>query len=120
MSVQILKCSFSQEIHEHIANQIRAFLQSSPESTFVMSGRVIRECLSSVRRVPIVLSERVQDRGFQRLIDAIDPAVITQTADAVAKAFNGSVMLTQDQKEQAAKILITYDPPQSKALEHTH
>lgn len=72
-----------------------------------MSGRVIREVANGARRVSIILAEEVQDRGYKRVIDAIDPTIIAQTAENVANAFSGSIMMTAGQKAQAGKIIIT-------------
>ena len=59
-----------------------------------MSGPVVKEVAYGARRVSIVLAEEIKDKGFKRPIDAIDPALITQTADKVANAFSGSSMIT--------------------------
>ncbi len=44
-----------------------------------MSGRVVKEVANGARKVSIILAEEVQDKGYQRVIDAIDPTVIAQT-----------------------------------------
>lgn len=76
-----------------------------------MSGRVVREVANGAKKVSIILAEEVQDRGFnfKRVIAAIDPARVAQTADKVANAFSGSKLLTASQKEQAPNSIITYD-----------
>ena len=84
-----------------------------------MSGRVVKEVAYGARRVSIMLAEEVKDKGFKRSIHAIDPALITQTADKVANAFNGSTMMTASQKAQADKIVITYDLNSGRNLKST-
>lgn len=79
-----------------------------------MSGRVVKEIANGARKVAIILAEEVQDKGFNRVIDAIDPTVITQTAERVANAFSGSKMMTTSQKAQAGKIIITCAIAQAK------
>lgn len=74
-----------------------------------MSGRVVREVVNGTKKVSIILAEEVQDKGFKRVITAIDPTRIAQTAEKVANAFNGSQLMTTTQKEQAHKIIITYE-----------
>lgn len=81
-----------------------------------MSGRVVKEVANGARKVSIILAEEVQDRGFKRVIDALDPALIAQTAEKVANAFSGSTMMTASQKARAGKIIITYDTVQSEDL----
>jgi hypothetical protein len=49
-----------------------------------MSGRVVTEVANGAKRVSIVLAEEIQDKGFKRVLDAIDPALITATAEKVA------------------------------------
>ena len=72
-----------------------------------MSGRVVKEVAIGARKVSIILAEEVQDRGYKRLINSIDPTVIAQTAEKVANAFSGSKMMTTSQKARAGKIIIT-------------
>lgn len=72
-----------------------------------MSGRVVKEVANGARKVSIILAEEVQDRGYKRLINSIDPTVIAQTAEKVANAFSGSKMMTASQKARAGKIIIT-------------
>ena len=72
-----------------------------------MSGRVVKEVANGARKVSIILAEEVQDRGYKRLINSIDPTVIAQTAEKVANAFSGSKMMTANQKARAGKIIIT-------------
>jgi hypothetical protein len=74
-----------------------------------MSGRVVKEVANGAKRVSIVLAEEIQDKGFKRVVDAIDPALITATAEKVASAFSGSTLMTEAQKSQADKIIITYN-----------
>jgi hypothetical protein len=69
-----------------------------------MSGRVVKEVANGAKRVSIVLAEEIQDKGFKRVLDAIDPALITATAEKVASAFSGSTLMTEAQKSQADKI----------------
>lgn len=84
-----------------------------------MSGRVVKEVANGAKRVSIVLAEEIQDKGFKRVLDAIDPALITTTAEKVASAFSGSTLMTEAQKSQADKIIITYNRIQFKRSE-TH
>ena len=73
-----------------------------------MSSRIIKEVAHGAKKVSIILAEEVQDRGYKRVIDAIDPVVIGKTAENVAKAFSASKMMTASQKARASKIIITY------------
>jgi len=75
-----------------------------------MSGRVIKEIANGAKKISIILAEEVQDKGFIRLRGSIDPAVIAQTADRVASAFNGQTLMTTSQKSRADKIIITSMP----------
>jgi hypothetical protein len=86
----------------------------------MMSGRIIKEVAHGAKRVSIILAEEVQDKGFKRAIDAIDPALVAETAEKVANAFSGSTMMTESQKAQADKIIITYDTAQSEASKLTY
>ena len=79
-----------------------------------MSGRVIGGIANGTRKISIILAEEVQDRGFKRIIDAIDPAIISQTAKMVATAFSGSTIMTAGQKSQANEIVIMYGMAQSR------
>ena len=80
-----------------------------------MSGRVIHEVVNGARKVSIVLASEVKDQGFKRVIDAIAPEVIAETATKVAAAFNGSAMLTESQKAETNSVLVTYfHPPKAK------
>ena len=74
-----------------------------------MSGRVVKEVANGAKKISIILAEEVQDRGYKRVVDAIDPALITQTAEKVANAFRGSKMMTASQKARAGQIIITYN-----------
>ena len=62
------------------------------------------------------MAEEVQDKGFKRVVDAITPALITATAEKVA---SGSTLMTEAQKSQVDKIIITYNIIQFKRSE-TH
>ena len=84
-----------------------------------MSGRVIKEVANGAKRVSILLAEEVQDRGFKRVIDAIEPQRIAQTAEEVANAFKGSKLMTQSQKEGAARIIIAYKVSQGHEKWHS-
>lgn len=61
-----------------------------------MSGRVIKEIANGAQKVAILLAEEVQEKGFKRIIDAIDPALIAHTVDKVKNAFTGPTMMTPD------------------------
>lgn len=74
-----------------------------------MSGRVVKEITNGPKKISIILAEEVQERGFKRIIDAIDPQHVTQTAERVADAFSGSSMMDDSQKAQTDKIVIMYD-----------
>ena len=74
-----------------------------------MSGRIVKEVANGAKKISIVLAEDVRGKGFKRAIDAIDPAVVDQTAEKVANAVKASTMLTANQKARASKIVITYD-----------
>jgi hypothetical protein len=68
----------------------------------------------------IVLAEEIQDKRLKRVIDAIDPALITATTEKVASAFSGSTLMTEAQKSQADKTIITYNRIRFKRSEaHT-
>lgn len=73
-----------------------------------MSSRIVKEVANRAKKVSIILAGEVQDRGYKRVIDAIDPVVIGQTAENVANAFSASKMITASQKARASKIIITY------------
>lgn len=60
----------------------------------IMSGRVVKEVANGARKVSIILAEEVQDKGYKRVIDAIDRTVIAQTVEKVANAFSGSKLMT--------------------------
>ncbi|KAJ9226790.1 hypothetical protein DTO027B5_1874 [Paecilomyces variotii] len=75
-----------------------------------MSGRVIKEMVHGSKKIPIILAEEVQDRGFKRVIDAIDPTIVQQTGDRVEDAFKGVKMMTPAQKARTEKIVITSMP----------
>ena len=74
-----------------------------------MASRFVKQFADGAKKVSILLAEEVQDRGYKRIVDAIDPATVAQTADDVAKAYNGSAMLTESQKAQVCELLIMYD-----------
>jgi len=74
-----------------------------------MSGRVVKEVANGAKEISIILAKEVQDRGYKRAVSAIDPALITQTAEKVADAFRGSGMMTASQKARASQIIITYN-----------
>jgi hypothetical protein len=69
----------------------------------IMFGRVVKEVAIGAKRVSIILAEEVHDKGFKRVIDAIDPALIAATAEKVASVFSGSTLMTESQKAQADK-----------------
>ncbi|GIK02901.1 hypothetical protein Aspvir_006964 [Aspergillus viridinutans] len=75
-----------------------------------MSGRVIREIVHGAKKIPIILAEEVRDKGFRRVIDAIDPAVVQQTGDNVERAFKGPKMMTPSQKDITDRIIVTSMP----------
>ncbi|KAF7125328.1 hypothetical protein CNMCM5793_001506 [Aspergillus hiratsukae] len=72
-----------------------------------MTGRVIKEIVHGAKKIPIILAEEVRDKGFRRVIDAIDPAAIQQTGDNVERAFKGPTMMTPSQKAITDKIVVT-------------
>ena len=93
--------------------QLYSILRRSTTMSARLTGRVIRNMARGARTIPILVGEVVQDQGFIRVIDAIEPAVITESADRVENAFKGSAMLTESQKDDTDKIIITYVAAQS-------
>lgn len=71
--------------------------------TVLMSGHVVKEVANGAKKISIILAEEVQDRGYKRVIDAIDPAIIQQTVEKVANAFSGSKMMTTSQKARPSR-----------------
>ncbi|KAI9674437.1 MAG: hypothetical protein M1817_001775 [Caeruleum heppii] len=63
-----------------------------------MSGQLLRQFASSGQMRTIVLAERVVERGYMRVISAIDAQVKADTAARVEAAFQGSAMLSDEAK----------------------
>ena len=76
----------------------------------------MREVANGAKKLSIIVAEEVQYKGFKRVIDAIDPSLLTQTVENVVNAFNGSKMMTAGQKAKADKLIITCVRDQVKHL----
>ncbi len=101
--------------------QIRPHLLISSSSNLApldiyitMSGRIVKEVVNGAKRVSTIPAEEVQDRGFKRVIDAIDLALVAETAEKVANVFSGPKLMNANQEARADKIIITSEIAQSE------
>ena len=66
----------------------------------MLAGRVIRNMALGARTVAVLLAEVVQEKSFKRVIDAIEPAIIDETAERVENAFKGLRDADRESKER--------------------
>lgn len=50
-----------------------------------MSSRVVKEVPNGAKKISIILAEEVLDRGYKRVVGAIDPVLVGQTAETGAE-----------------------------------
>ncbi|KFZ02709.1 hypothetical protein V500_00009 [Pseudogymnoascus sp. VKM F-4518 (FW-2643)] len=76
-----------------------------------MSGRLMKTIVIGGRKVSIYVAEEVQEKGFKRVIDAIDPSVVNSTVEKTAAAFSGSIVASDAEKARIENLRITYGIP---------
>ena len=67
-----------------------------------MSGQLIRQFAYGGYTRSIMVAEQVMERGYWRVISAIDPSIKAETAAKVEAAFQGSTMLSDEVKAAVA------------------
>ena len=60
------------------------------------------------RQVAVKVSEEVWERGFLRIIDALDPEILRKTLERTVEAFKGDSVMTPAQKEAVHELEILY------------
>ncbi len=66
-----------------------------------MSGRLLKKFTFGGQTRSIMIAEQVVERGYSRVVSAIDPKVKAETAAKVEAAFQGPTMLSNDVKASA-------------------
>ncbi|TLS20315.1 uncharacterized protein PpBr36_11322 [Pyricularia pennisetigena] len=84
-------------------------------------SRLLREATSRRgKTIAIYIAEEVTDKGYRRLVDAIDPEILEKTTERVQNALQGKKLLTKEQEQVVASALITSMEHKSQADHHTH
>ncbi|KAF4633819.1 hypothetical protein G7Y89_g4311 [Cudoniella acicularis] len=66
-----------------------------------------RLALKSDQQITVAIAEGVMDRGFKRLIGAIEPFTIERTLQNISSAVTESKMLPDELKARIAEVKVT-------------
>ncbi|ELQ32389.1 hypothetical protein OOU_Y34scaffold01172g5 [Pyricularia oryzae Y34] len=84
-------------------------------------SRLLREATSRRgKSIAIYIAEEVTDKGYRRLVDAIDPKILEKTTERVQTALQGKKLLTKEQEQVVASALITSMEHKSQGDPNTH
>lgn len=73
-----------------------------------MSARFIKYVSVAGKQIAIYVASEIQHAGFRRLIDAIEPSLLSDTVNTVEHALQGSTLLSAAQVTRTRSITITF------------
>lgn len=62
----------------------------------------------SGKTIAIYIAEQVKDKGYYRVVDAIDSTVLNETFERVQTVVQGTKILSTKQEKKVESVLITY------------
>lgn len=73
-----------------------------------MLTRLVRTIKPSTNNtIHVHIAEEIKEKGYKRLVNNIDPRVLTQSIDKVEEALHGEELITADQLAKTQKAVIT-------------
>lgn len=73
-----------------------------------MSRYVAQTVGRSGKTINVFIAEQVKDKGYYRLVDAIDQTILGKTVERVQTAVQGKKILSKEQEERIESVVITY------------
>jgi hypothetical protein len=69
-------------------------------------SRLMKYASFAGKQIPIYVATVVQDRGFKRVIDAIDPVTLNETVEKVKSALEKNKLLSESQALSTSSVTI--------------
>ena len=70
-------------------------------------SRLMKYASLAGKQIPIFVASEVQDAGFKRMIDAIDPVTLNETVEKVKSALEKNNLLSESQALSTSSVTIT-------------
>jgi hypothetical protein len=71
-------------------------------------SRFVKYASVAGKQIPIYVASEVQHGGYRRVIDAIDPVILTKTVDKVKSALENNRLLSASQASSTSFVTVTY------------